>query len=60
MSHRKGRIALCLRCRNIKKYESRGLCKCCYNHVREHRVAGKTLDDYPLLTKRIDEEKKAA
>lgn len=60
MSHRKGRISLCLRCRSFKKYEARGLCKCCYNHVHEHRVAGKNLDDYPLLTKRIDEEEKAA
>lgn len=55
MSHRKGRIALCLRCRNLKKYEARGLCKCCYNHVRENRVAGQTLDDYPLLTTRKED-----
>ena len=46
---RSKRIILCARCRNLKRHEARGLCKCCYNHVRENRVTGLTLDDFPLL-----------
>ena len=42
------RTSLCLRCRNLKCHEARGLCKCCYNHVREHRAQGLTLNDFPL------------
>lgn len=32
----------------------RALCKCCYNHVREHRSGNDTLDNYPLYA---DQEK---
>lgn len=45
---RSQRLHVCLRCQNLKPYEARGLCKCCYNHVREGRTA-EHLDDYPLL-----------
>ena len=36
------------------QHECRGLCKCCYNHVREHRSGNDTLDNYPLYA---DQEK---
>lgn len=41
------RTAVCLRCRNLKRHEARGLCKCCYNHVAEGRTA-ENLGSYPL------------
>lgn len=46
--HRTKYTAVCLRCRNLKRHEARGLCKCCYNHVAEGRT-NETLDSYPLL-----------
>lgn len=48
-------ICLCLRCGNVKKHEARGLCKCCYNHLREGRCReGESLDSYPLMPQRYD------
>ncbi|QGU03123.1 hypothetical protein CKALI_11395 [Corynebacterium kalinowskii] len=49
--HKRGRrLTVCLRCQNMKVHEARGLCKCCYNHLAEHRCrGGESLDDYPLL-----------
>ena len=45
---RSRRVTVCLRCRNLKLHEARGLCKCCYNHLAEHRCrTGESLDDYP-------------
>lgn len=47
---RSRRVTVCLRCRNLKLHEARGLCKCCYNHLAEHRCrTGEHLDDYPTL-----------
>lgn len=45
------RTVICIRCQNLKRHEARGLCKCCYNHVREGRSGRDTLDDYPTKGK---------
>lgn len=44
---RSHRITICLHCNNIKRHEARGLCKCCYNRIREGRTKHLTLDAYP-------------
>lgn len=47
--HRSRRVTECLYCGNSKRHEARGLCKCCYNHIREGRVQGVTyLDPEPM------------
>lgn len=47
--HRSHVIVECVRCMGHKFHEARGLCKCCYNRVREGRVKGQSLSDYPPL-----------
>lgn len=43
-------VVQCLRCGGLKIHEARGLCKCCYNHLREQRCRhGESLDQYPKL-----------
>lgn len=48
---KRGRVpVLCMRCRNLKFHEARGLCKCCYNHLAEKRCGpDESLADYPPL-----------
>lgn len=46
---RSNRIHCCLYCQNLKRHEARGLCKCCYNRIREGRAQGVTLNDFPLM-----------
>lgn len=52
--HRRSRkLTWCLRCGGHKLHEARGLCKCCYNHLREERCPkGESLEDYPTATGR--------
>lgn len=46
-SRHSGLVVVCLRCRDHKRHEARGLCKCCYNHLRENRCrTGEQLSDY--------------
>ena len=47
--HRSKRVTECVYCGNSKRHEARGLCKCCYNHIREGRVQGVTLNNFPLI-----------
>lgn len=48
------RMVSCMRCGVTKLYEARGMCKCCYNHVREGRCGSDCLDNYPTLDKWSD------
>lgn len=43
---RSRRLTVCARCQSMKFHEAHGLCKCCYNHVREGRAGCESLDDY--------------
>lgn len=41
----------------MKLHEARGLCKCCYNHLREGRAGRDCLANYPLqgqLSRRVE------
>ncbi|WP_157118481.1 hypothetical protein [Corynebacterium sphenisci] len=53
MSWRNGKrghvLVPCARCTRTKVHEARGLCKPCYNRLREGRIRGECLDDYPTV-----------